>query len=49
LPIPWCQDNKVYSQRLYGHVAQFQEKLDYVLYEGVVKGRGMEWMTEAWQ
>ena len=23
LPIPWCQDGKVYSQRLYGHVANF--------------------------
>ena len=49
LPIPWCQDGKVYSQRLYGHIVDFQKKLDYVLYEGIQKGRGMEWMTEAWQ
>lgn len=49
LPIPWCSDGKVYSQRLYEHVSNFQQKLDYVLYEGVVKGRGMEWMTEAWR
>lgn len=48
LPIPWCSDGKVYSQRLYGHVANFQSKLNYVLSEGVAKGRGMEWMTQAW-
>lgn len=23
LPIPWCSDGKVYSQRLYGHIANF--------------------------
>lgn len=49
LPIPWCQDGKVYSQRLYGHVANFQQKLDYVLREGITNGKGMEWMTDAWQ
>lgn len=49
LPIPWCSDGKVYSQRLYGHVANFQSKLNYVLSEGVAKGRGMEWMTQAWR
>ena len=49
LPIPWCQDGKVYSQRLYGHVANFQRKLEYVLSEGITKGRGMEWMNWAWR
>lgn len=49
LPIPWCQDGKVYSQRLYGHVANFQSKLDFVLREGVSNGRGMEWMEKAWR
>lgn len=49
LPIPWCSDGKVYSQRLYGHIANFQSKLDYVLREGITNGRGMEWMTEAWR
>ena len=49
LPIPWCSDGKVYSQRLYGHVANFQSKLDFVLREGITKGRGMEWMTDAWR
>ena len=49
LPIPWCSDGKVYSQRLYGHIANFQSKLNYVLSEGVAKGRGMEWMTQAWR
>lgn len=49
LPIPWCQDGKVYSQRLYGHIANFQQKLDYVLREGITHGKGMEWMTDAWQ
>lgn len=49
LPIPWCSDGKLYSQRLYGHVANFQSKLDYVLTEGISKGRGMEWMTDAWR
>ena len=49
LPIPWCSDGKVYSHRLYGHIANFQSKLDYVLREGITKGRGMEWMTDAWR
>lgn len=49
LPIPWCQDGKVYSQRLYGHVANFQSKLDFVLREGISNGRGMEWMEKAWR
>lgn len=49
LNVPWCQDGKVYSQRLYGHVAQFQQKLAYVLEEGISKGKGMDWMMEAWR
>ena len=49
LQVPWCQDGKIYSERLYGHVRHFQEKLAYVLEEGVAKGRGMEWMTKMWR
>lgn len=49
LNVPWCQDGKIYSDRLWGHVAQFQQKLSYVLEEGIGKGRGMEWMKRAWQ
>lgn len=49
LPIPWCQDGKTYSARLYSNVANFQSKLDFVLREGITKGKGMEWMTQAWQ
>ena len=49
LNVPWCQDGKIYSDRLWGHVAQFQQKLSYVLEEGISKGKGMEWMMQAWQ
>lgn len=49
LNIPWCQDGKVYSQRLYSNVANFQSKLAFVLEEGIKKGKGMEWMTQAWR
>ena len=49
LNIPWCQDGKVYSQRLWGHIANFQSKLDYVLKEGIENGRGMEWMEKAFR
>ena len=49
LNVPWCQDGKIYSERLWGHVAQFQQKLSYVLEEGISKGRGLEWMMQAWQ
>lgn len=49
LPIPWCQDGKTYSQRLYGHVANFQSKLDYVLEQGITNGKGMDWMMQAWR
>lgn len=49
LKIPWCQDGKTYSDRLYGNVANFQKKLAFVLEKGITEGKGMEWMTEAWQ
>lgn len=49
LNVPWCQDGKIYSQRLYGHVSQFQQKLAYVLEQGISEGRGMEWMMKAWR
>lgn len=47
--VPWCQDGKIYSDRLYGHVANFQQKLQFVLEEGINQGKGMDWMREAWQ
>lgn len=49
LPIPWCQDGKLYSERLYGHVANFKDKLAFVLEEGIQKGKGLEWMERAWR
>lgn len=49
IKIPWCQDGKTYSDRLYGHVSQFQTKLAYVLEEGISNGRGLEWMQESWR
>lgn len=49
LPIPWCQDGKTYSQRLYSHVANFQSKLNYVLEQGITNGKGMDWMMWAWR
>ena len=49
LQIPWCQDGKTYSQRLYSTVANFQKKLNFVLEEGITKGKGMDWMNEAWR
>lgn len=49
LKIPWCQDGRIYSDRLYSNVAHFQQKLSYVLEEGITNGRGMEWMIEAWR
>lgn len=49
LPIPWCQDGKNYSQRLYEHVANFYSKLSFVLEEGINKGKGLDWMIESWR
>ena len=49
LNIPWCKDGKVYSERLYGHVSQFQKKLAFVLEEGISKGKGMDWMMKSWR
>lgn len=49
LPIPWCSDGKTYSTRLYEHVSNFESKLRYVLNEGIVNGRGREWMEWAWR
>lgn len=47
--IPWCQDNKTYSERLWGHVSQFQQKLAFVLEEGINKGKGEKWMKTAFK
>lgn len=49
LKIPWCQDGKTYSDRLWGNVANFQSKLSFVLEQGITKGKGMDWMMEAWK
>lgn len=47
--IPWCQDGKTYSDRLYKHVSQFQQKLAFVLEEGITKGKGLDWMISSWR
>ena len=49
IEIPWCQDGKIYSERLYGHVANFQAKLSFVLEEGIEKGKGYDWMIKSWR
>ena len=49
LKIPWCQDGKTYSDRLWGNVANFQSKLSFVLEQGIMKGKGMDWMVQAWK
>ena len=49
LPIPWCQDGKNYSQRIYGHMSQFQQKLNFILEEGIKNGKGMDWMIDSWK
>ena len=49
LSVPWCQDGKLYSERLYGNVANFKDKLAFVLEEGIQKGKGLEWMQKAWR
>ena len=49
IKVPWCQDGKTYSDRLYGHVAQFQQKLAFVLEEGITNGKGLDWMMDSWR
>lgn len=49
IKVPWCQDGKVYSDRLYSHVSQFQQKLAFVLEEGITKGKGLDWMMDSWR
>lgn len=49
LNIPWCQDGKTYSQRIYSNVANFESKLAYVLEQGITNGKGLDWMTQAWR
>lgn len=47
IEIPWCSDGKTYSERMYANVANFRDKLNYVLEQGVEKGRGYDWMVQA--
>ena len=49
IKIPWCKDGKIYSDRLYGHVANFSSKLAFVLEEGLRKGKGLDWMIKSWR
>ena len=49
LKIPWCQDGKTYSDRLWGNTANFQSKLSYVLEQGIARGKGINWMMDEWQ
>lgn len=49
IKIPWCQDGKTYSERLYSHVSQFQSKLAFVLEEGITNGKGVDWMMDSWR
>ena len=48
LKIPWCQDGKIYSDRLWGNIANFQSKLSYVLEQGIARGKGIDWMMDEW-
>ncbi len=48
LKIPWCQDGKIYSDRLWGNIANFQNKLSYVLEQGIARGKGIDWMMDEW-
>lgn len=49
IKIPWCQDGKTYSDRLYGHIKDFQGKLAFILEQGIRKGKGYDWMVSAWR
>lgn len=49
IKIPWCKDGKIYSDRLYGHVANFSSKLAFVLEEGLTNGKGIDWMIKSWR
>lgn len=49
IKIPWCKDGKIYSDRLYGHVANFSSKLAFVLEEGLTRGKGLDWMIKSWR
>ena len=49
LKIPWCQDGKIYSDRLWGNIENFQSKLSYVLEQGVARGKGIDWMMDEWE
>lgn len=49
LKIPWCQDGKTYSDRLWGNIENFQSKLSYVLEQGVARGKGIDWMIDEWE
>lgn len=49
IEIPWCSDGKIYSERMYANVANFRDKLSYVLEQGIEKGKGYDWMVQAWR
>lgn len=59
IKIPWCADNKTYSDRLWSKVSRFQDKLNYVITTGIKKGSlshdpaqkagAMKWMNWAFK
>lgn len=46
---PWCQDGKIFSDRLYSHLLDYQNKLAIILEQGIRKGKGYEWMLAEWK
>lgn len=49
LNIPWLKGDKTYSERIYSNVANFRDKLNFVLEEGITKGKGLDWMIKSWR
>lgn len=46
---PWCQDGKIYKERLYSHTLDLQNKLAFILEQGVQKGRSLDQMEKLWR
>ena len=46
---PWSADGKTYQVRLFGHVINLSAKIKYILEDGIMNGRGLEWLEKNWK
>lgn len=49
LSLPWCDDGKVYNERLINNLSKSALKFSAALQTGITEGRGIQWISKSWE